>query len=91
MAPTPDRIIEIQTALAKAGAYQGDPTGKWDDNSVAAMKHFQETNGLSPTGKLDALSLQKLELGSDVAGKDAPRPVAPPSSTVSSSSTIHRD
>jgi peptidoglycan hydrolase-like protein with peptidoglycan-binding domain len=77
MAPTADRIREIQTALVEADSYKGAPTGKWDDASVAAMKHFQQVNGLNPTGKLDALSLQKLGLGSDSAGRGAPRPVRP--------------
>lgn len=75
--PTTERISEIQSALAKSGAYEGDPSGKWDDNTAQAMKHFQQVNGLSPTGKLDAPSLQKLGLGSEVAGRAAPRPEAP--------------
>lgn len=74
-APTTDRISEIQSALAKSGAYNGEPTGKWDDSSVGAMKKFQQQNGLEPSGKLDALTLQKLGLGSDVAGRAAPRPM----------------
>ncbi len=49
--PTTERISEIQSALAKSGAYEGDPSGKWDDNTAQAMKHFQQVNGLSPTGK----------------------------------------
>lgn len=86
-APTPDRIMEIQAALAKAGAYDGDPTGKWDANTTAAMTKFQQSNGLAPSGKLDALTLQKLGLGSDTAGKGAPRPATPPTTTASSSSS----
>lgn len=77
-APTPDRIREIQSALAREGAYSGEPNGKWDPASVEAMKRFQASHGLSPTGKLDALSLQKLGLGSGVAGLAAPRAPAPP-------------
>jgi peptidoglycan hydrolase-like protein with peptidoglycan-binding domain len=72
-APTPDRIKDIQGALAQAGFYHGEPTGKWDVASVQAMKQFQQANGLPPSGKLDALSLQKLRLGSSVAGAAAPR------------------
>jgi len=78
LAPEPARIREIQEALAREGFYQGEPTGKWDDASVAAMKQFQEAKGLPTTGKLEALSLQKLGLGSPVAGlaPPAPRPTA---------------
>ena len=80
-APTADRISEIQTALAQHGYYQGDPNGKWDSNTVSAMQKFQSASGLDPTGKLDALSLQKLGLGSDIAGVSAPKPVPLPGST----------
>lgn len=75
MAPTPARISEIQSALATQGAYKGEPNGKWDDVTAQAMKNFQSAHGLTPTGKLDALSLQKLGLGSEIAGRGAPLPV----------------
>ena len=77
-APTPERIGEIQEALAKKGAFAGTPTGKWDDDTVGAMKRFQASSGLNPTGKLDAPTLQKLGLGSQTAGLAAPTP--PPNS-----------
>src|SRR5579872_3038719 len=77
MAPTPARISEIQSALAAQGSYKGDPNGKWDDATSQAMKEFQSAHGLTPTGKLDALSLQKLGLGSEIAGRAAPAPQTP--------------
>jgi peptidoglycan hydrolase-like protein with peptidoglycan-binding domain len=73
-APTPDRISEIQQALAKDGFYGGKPNGKWDDSTVDAMKRFQESHGLNPSGKLDAKTLQRLGLGSQTAGAAAPQP-----------------
>ena len=76
-APTPQRISEIQSALAHGGYYQGTPNGKWDSNTVAAMQKFQSDNGLSTSGKIDAPSLEKLGLGSGTAGVDAPKPVTP--------------
>lgn len=85
-APTPDRISEIQSALSRDGYYQGNPNGKWDANTVAAMEKFQSAQGLDPTGKLDAKSLQKLGLGSDVAGVSAPAVPAPPSTAAPASS-----
>jgi peptidoglycan hydrolase-like protein with peptidoglycan-binding domain len=78
-APTPERITEIQQALAKGGSYTGKPTGKWDDSTAEAMRKFQESHSLSPTGKLDARSLQLLGLGSPIAGV-----AAPPHSTTTS-------
>jgi peptidoglycan hydrolase-like protein with peptidoglycan-binding domain len=79
MAPTSERITEIQQALAKDGSYSATPSGKWDDNTVDAMKKFQTTHALNPSGKLDALTLEKLGLGSTTAG--VAEPVAPPNST----------
>jgi peptidoglycan hydrolase-like protein with peptidoglycan-binding domain len=73
-APTPDRIKEIQTALQKDGSYEGQPTGKWDPATTEAMKKYQDKNGITPTGKIDAVSLNKLGLGSETAGKGAPVP-----------------
>jgi peptidoglycan hydrolase-like protein with peptidoglycan-binding domain len=78
-APTPERISEIQEALARKGALAGTPSGQWDDSTVDAMKTFQSKNGLTPSGKLDALTLQKLGLGSETAG--LARPTPPPNST----------
>src|ERR1700691_2740317 len=85
-APTPQRISEIQSALAHGGYYQGAPNGKWDSSTVAAMQKFQSDNGLSSSGKIDAPSLQKLGLGSGTAGVAAPKPVAP-ATPASSTST----
>ena len=79
-APEANRISEIQTALARDGSFSGAPNGKWDDATVAAMKKYQESHGLNPTGKLDAKTLQSLGLGSQTAG------AAPPTPPVSSSS-----
>lgn len=80
-APAPERISEIQTALAKDGSFAGTPNGKWDDSTVAAMKKFQTAHGLNPSGKLDARTLQKLGLGSQTAGVAAPMPPITTSST----------
>jgi murein L,D-transpeptidase YcbB/YkuD len=76
--PTSDRIEQIQQALSRSGYYQGDPTGHWDADTVSAMKNFQQAHGISPSGKIDAPSLQQLGLGSDVAGLAPPRPVIAP-------------
>lgn len=73
--PTSSRIEQIQRALSRSGFYQGDPTGRWDAATIDAMKSFQQAHGLPSTGKIDARSLQKLGLGSDIAGLAPPRPV----------------
>jgi len=89
-APTPDRINEIQGALVRKGAYTGTPSGKWDDSTVEAMKKFQASHGLNPNGKMDALTLQKLGLGSETAGMGVPTP-PPNSSNRLLSSKVQRD
>jgi peptidoglycan hydrolase-like protein with peptidoglycan-binding domain len=88
-APTPDRISEIQTALSRGGYFEGDPNGKWDANTVAAMQKFQSANGLNSSGKIDAITLQKLGLGSSTAGVDAPKPVKKSGTAGSASASAH--
>lgn len=74
MAPTPARIAEIQSALAAQGTYKAPPNGKWDGATIQAMRDFQASHGITVTGKLDAPTLQKLGLGSEIAGRAAPLP-----------------
>jgi peptidoglycan hydrolase-like protein with peptidoglycan-binding domain len=89
-APAPERISEIQSALAKDGSFNGKPSGKWDTPTVDAMKKFQESHGLNPSGKLDAKTLQKLGLGSQTAGVAPPMPpVSSSSLSTNTSSTVH--
>jgi peptidoglycan hydrolase-like protein with peptidoglycan-binding domain len=89
-APAPERITQIQQALAKDGSYAGAPNGKWDDGTVAAMKKYQESHGLNPSGKLDAKTLNQLGLGSQTAGVAAPMPPVASSSTLSPTKPIAR-
>jgi peptidoglycan hydrolase-like protein with peptidoglycan-binding domain len=74
-APTSARISEIQSALAAQGVYKAQPNGKWDAATIQAMKDYQNAHGLTATGKLDALTLQKLGMGSEIAGRAAPLPL----------------
>jgi cytoskeletal protein RodZ len=86
--PTSDRVIEIQSALAKNGSFAGEPNGKWDEFTSDAMRKFQASHGLNPTGKLDALTLQKLGLGSETAGVAAPTPPPGSVSRLTSSNSL---
>jgi peptidoglycan hydrolase-like protein with peptidoglycan-binding domain len=88
--PTVDRISEIQTALAKDNSFTGKPNGKWDAATVEAMKRFQESHSLTPSGKLDAKTLQKLGLGSQTAGVAAPTPSVSSSSLTGPPPVPHR-
>ncbi len=73
----PERVREIQQALAKQGYFSGEPNGKWDDPTRQAMRHYQEAHGFSATGMPDARSLMKLGLG--------PHPLPPESDPLASS------
>lgn len=86
-APASDRITEIQSALAREGYLKTDPNGRLDANTIAALQKFQSDNGLDANGKLDAPTLQKLGLGSDIAGVAAPKPMVPACCSMGSSST----
>jgi murein L,D-transpeptidase YcbB/YkuD len=86
--PTADRVIEIQAALAKDGSFQGEPSGKWDDATAAAMRRFQASHGLNASGKLDAPTLQRLGLGSQTAGVAAPTPPPGAVSRLTSSANV---
>jgi len=57
-----ERVSEIQNALIKKGFLDGTPTGEYDQNTVEAMKSFQERNGLRRTGLPSASTLKKLSV-----------------------------
>jgi len=62
-APTPQRYMEIQQALADKGYYKGQVSGQWGPDSIDALKRFQQDQSLNGTGKLDSMSLIALGLG----------------------------
>jgi len=61
--PEPERIEEIQQALAKSGYLSAEPSGRWDDQTREAMRRYQADNGFPVTGLPEAKSLMKLGLG----------------------------
>ena len=79
MQPTEQRYKEIQRALGSKGYLQGEPTGSWNQESVDALKRFQQDQKLEPTGKIDSLSLIALGLGpKHVTANAAPPPQSTP-------------
>jgi hypothetical protein len=76
--PSEQRYKEIQTALASKGYLHGQPTGTWNQESIDAMRHFQEDQKLEPTGKIDSLSLIALGLGPKHETAKVTPPVANP-------------
>jgi murein L,D-transpeptidase YcbB/YkuD len=90
-APDPQRITQIQQALAKDGSFAGTPSGKWDSATVEGVKKFQVAHGLNPSGKLDAKTLQQLGLGSQTAGIAAPLPpISSAAATISPTQSVPR-
>jgi hypothetical protein len=57
------RATQIQTALIKQGYLTGEPTGKWDAASIAAMQKLQSDNGWQTKIMPDSRALIKLGLG----------------------------
>jgi len=79
--PTPERYQEIQQALASRGYYKGTVDGKWDADSVDALRHFQADQNIPPDGRINSLSLIAMGLGP----KRATASAAPGSSTAAPS------
>lgn len=80
--PAPERYKEIQQALIDKGYLQGPASGVWSPDCSQALKRFQQEQNLTPSGKLDSLSLISLGLG---PSREPYRPTAvvnnrPPSS-----------
>jgi hypothetical protein len=78
MAPTPERYRDIQSALAEKGYLKTEPNGVWDNDSVDAMKRFQEDKNLSATGKITASALIGLGLGPKIDADPVVVPAATP-------------
>jgi hypothetical protein len=64
IAPSPERYREIQDALVARGFLSAEQAnGTWNNESVDALKRFQEQQNLESTGKINSLSLIALGLG----------------------------
>ncbi|HVB33895.1 MAG TPA: peptidoglycan-binding domain-containing protein [Patescibacteria group bacterium] len=61
MAGTPKGVLDLQTALAKAGFLHAPPTTHWDKNAADAIRRLQAAYKFPVTGKLDELTIIKLE------------------------------
>ncbi len=66
-----ERVIEIQTALIKHGYQSGEPNGKWDEKTAAAMQKLQADHGWQTKITPDSRALILLGLGPHDAGSTA--------------------
>jgi peptidoglycan hydrolase-like protein with peptidoglycan-binding domain len=53
-------IMEIQQALNEQGFDAGDVDGVWGNNTVAALRNFQQMKGLETTGQPNQDTLNEL-------------------------------
>ena len=61
----PERVEQIQQALIQSHYLGGEPTGKWDATTIAAMQKYQSDNGWQTKIMPDSRALVKLGLGED--------------------------
>lgn len=57
---TKDQITAAQRLLKSKNFYAGEPNGSLDDPTRAALKAYQEANGIKVTGTLNQLTLSKM-------------------------------
>ena len=57
---TKDQIIAAQKLLKEKNLYTGEATGTLDPATRAALKAYQETNGMKGTGTLNQATLEKM-------------------------------
>ena len=61
-----DTVFKVQQRLHDLGFYVRDNIdGQWGPNTASAVKNFQRSKGMSPTGQLDLQTLTALNLAGD--------------------------
>jgi len=61
----PARVLQIQQALIREHYLTGEASGKWDEDTKAAMQKYQADQGWQTKLMPDARALKKLGLGPD--------------------------
>lgn len=59
---TQGTVTQLQAALAKKGFYKGQPTGKFDDDTLAAVNAYEHANNLPIDGYLNIETADSLGL-----------------------------
>jgi len=60
-----ERARQIQTALVREHYMNGEPSGRWDDSTQAAMRRYQADQGWQSKSIPDSRALIRLGLGPD--------------------------
>ena len=58
-------LMRAQDLLASYGHYAGDPSGKYDQATISALKGYQSAIGFEPTGFPDQATLWRLFRGAN--------------------------
>ena len=74
---SPEVVKQVQQKLSESGQDVGQPDGKMGPKTQAALKEFQQQNGLQASGKLDeqtlaALNIEKSGSSSATGGTASP-------------------
>ncbi len=59
---TKDQIKQAQTILKGRGLYGGEATGKLDPDTRAALRKYQEAEGIKVTGTLNRVTLERMSI-----------------------------
>jgi peptidoglycan hydrolase-like protein with peptidoglycan-binding domain len=57
-----EQIKQAQAILKQRGFYQGEQTGKLDDDTRAGLKKYQAAENLKVTGTLNKVTLEKMNI-----------------------------
>jgi peptidoglycan hydrolase-like protein with peptidoglycan-binding domain len=60
-----NQIRQIQTALNNAGFNVGRADGNWGQRSRTALRNFEQSKGIQPTGQINQQALRQLGLNSN--------------------------
>jgi len=71
--PSSAQVREAQEKLQSAGAYKGKIDGLAGPQTAAAVKEFQQKNGLKQTGMLDDQTMAKLGVSETGSGSSMPK------------------
>jgi peptidoglycan hydrolase-like protein with peptidoglycan-binding domain len=83
-----EQVKAVQQALKDQGHDPGEVDGKMGPKTQAALRDYQQKQGLKATGRLDSETMAKLGVDSKTSSAGASSsPAASPSTTPSSSDT----
>jgi len=72
-----DDVRRVQEYLQNLGYYKGKLSGNYLEGTTSAIRTFQETNGLTPSGDAD-IDTQRLLFSAAALAKNAPKATAAP-------------